>query len=58
MIESHEEHSHKELMLMPLLFISYENYIRSSKSFQERFELDGGSENLPKTNQTWTVFVL
>jgi hypothetical protein len=26
MFESHEEQTHRELMLMPLLFISYDNY--------------------------------
>jgi hypothetical protein len=35
MIEPHDERIHIELMLMPLLFASYENYVRSSKSFQE-----------------------
>ena len=35
MIEPHDEHIHRELMLMPLLFASYEKYVRSSKSFQE-----------------------
>ncbi len=28
------------------------------KIFSRRFELDGGCENLPKTNQIWTVNVL
>ncbi len=35
MIEPHDEQIHRELMLMPLLFASHENYVRSSKSFQE-----------------------
>ncbi len=35
MIIPHDEQIHRELMLMPLLFASYENYVRSSKSFQE-----------------------
>jgi hypothetical protein len=35
MIEPHDEQIHRELMLMPLLFASDENYVRSSKSFQE-----------------------
>ncbi len=35
MIESHEEQIHRELMLMPLLFTSFDSYIRSSNSFQE-----------------------
>ncbi len=33
MIEPHDEQIHRELMLMPLLFASYENYVRSSNSF-------------------------
>jgi hypothetical protein len=28
------EQYHRELMLMPLLFTSYENYLRTSKNFQ------------------------
>ncbi len=35
MIEPHDERIHRELMLMSLLFASYENYVQSSKSFQE-----------------------
>ncbi len=35
MIESHDEQIYRESMLMPLLFASYENYVRSSKSFFE-----------------------
>jgi hypothetical protein len=35
MIEPHDEQIHREWMLMPLLFASHENYVRSSKSFQE-----------------------
>ncbi len=35
MIEPHDEQIHRELMLMPLLFTSYENYVQSSKSFFE-----------------------
>ncbi len=35
MIEPHDEQIHRESMLMPLLFASYENYVRYSKSFQE-----------------------
>ncbi len=35
MIEPHDEQIHRESMLMPLLFASYENYVRSSKSYQE-----------------------
>ncbi len=33
-IQSHEDQEDKELMLMPLLFIFYDNYLQSSKSFQ------------------------
>jgi hypothetical protein len=34
-IQFHNEQNHREWMLMPLLlFTSYENYLRSSKSFQ------------------------
>ncbi len=33
-IQFHKEQNHRELMLMPLLFTSYDNYLRSSKSFQ------------------------
>jgi hypothetical protein len=35
MIEPHDEQIHRESVLMPLLFASYENYVRLSKSFQE-----------------------
>jgi hypothetical protein len=35
MIEPHDEQIHRELMLMPLLFASYENYVQSSRSYQE-----------------------
>jgi hypothetical protein len=35
MIQSHDEENHRELMLIPLLFISYEIYLQSSKSFEE-----------------------
>ncbi len=34
MIQSHDKQNHRELMLTPLLFTSYDNYLRSSKSFQ------------------------
>ncbi len=33
-IQFHNEQNHRELMLMPLLFLSFENHLRSSKSFQ------------------------
>jgi hypothetical protein len=35
MIEPHDEQIHRELMLMPLPFASYENYVQSSNSFFE-----------------------
>ncbi len=35
MIQHHDEQIHRESILMPLLFASYETYVRSSKSFQE-----------------------
>jgi hypothetical protein len=35
MIEPHDEKIQRESMLMPLLFASYENYVQSSKKFQE-----------------------
>jgi hypothetical protein len=33
MIQSHDKQNHRESMLIPLLFPSYENYLQSSKSF-------------------------
>jgi hypothetical protein len=33
MIPSHDEQNHRESILMPLLFTSYDNYLRSSKSY-------------------------
>ena len=33
-IQFHNKQNHRESMLTPLLFTSYENYLRSSKSFQ------------------------
>jgi hypothetical protein len=35
MVEPHDEQIHRKLMLMPLLFTSHENYVRSSNSFFE-----------------------
>ncbi len=35
MIQSHDDQNDRKSMLMPLLFTSYDNYLRSSKSFQE-----------------------
>ena len=34
MIQFHDEQNHRESMLTPLLFTSYDNYLRSSKSLQ------------------------
>ncbi len=34
MIQFHDKQNHRELMLTSLLFTSYDNYLRSSKSFQ------------------------
>jgi hypothetical protein len=56
MIQSHDKQNHRELMLTPLLFPSYDNNLRSSKSFQvslnwiEKF----GCQKPTK----WTVYVL
>jgi hypothetical protein len=35
MIEPHDDQIYRELILMPLLFASYDNYVCSSKSFYE-----------------------
>jgi hypothetical protein len=35
MIQSHIDQNDREPMLMPLLLTSYDNYLQSSKSFQE-----------------------
>jgi hypothetical protein len=35
MIRSHDEENHRESMLMSLLFTFYDNYLQSSKSFEE-----------------------
>ncbi len=42
MIEPHDEQIHRESVLMPLLFACHENYVRSSKSFQEGWNWMGG----------------
>jgi hypothetical protein len=34
-IQFHNEQHHREFMLMPLLFTSYESYLRSSKDFKQ-----------------------
>ncbi len=57
MIHFHDKQNHRESMLTPLLFTSYDNYLQLSKSFQvslnwiEKF-------GYQKTNQIWTVYVL
>jgi hypothetical protein len=38
-IQFHNKQNHRESILMPLLFTSYENYLRSSKSFQVSLNL-------------------
>jgi hypothetical protein len=50
MIEPHDKQIHRELMLMPLVFTSYENYLPSSKSFQEGLNRMEDSKKLAKTN--------
>jgi hypothetical protein len=53
MIQFHDKQNHREPMLTPLLFTSYENNLQSSKSFQvslnwiEKF----GCQNQPKYGQ-------
>jgi hypothetical protein len=39
MIQFHDKQHHRKLMLRPLLFTSYDNYLRSSKSFQVSLNL-------------------
>ncbi len=34
MIQFHDKQNHRETMLTPLVFTSYDDYLRSSKSFQ------------------------
>jgi hypothetical protein len=51
MIQSHDNQNDRESMLMPLLFTSYDNYLQSSKSFQERL-------NWMEDNKIWTSYVL
>jgi hypothetical protein len=48
MIESHEEQNHRQMMLMPLLSTSYDNYKQLVKSFQE-----GSSEEPIRDLATW-----
>jgi hypothetical protein len=50
MIEPHDEQIYRELMLMPLLFASYENYVGSSKSFQEGWNWMENLNILSKNN--------
>jgi hypothetical protein len=39
MTQFHDKQNHRESMLTPLLFTSYDNYLRSSKSFQEHLNM-------------------
>ncbi len=48
MIEPHDEQIHRELMLMPLLFAFYDNYVWSSKSFFEGWNWVEGFNNCQK----------
>jgi hypothetical protein len=51
MIEPHDEQIHRKLMLMPLLCAYYENYVQSSKSFQEGLNwMEDLFKHLSKTN--------
>jgi hypothetical protein len=54
-IQFHNEQNHRELMLTPLLFTSYESYLRSSKSFQVNLNWLGdvkfGCQKLTKYGQ-------
>jgi hypothetical protein len=47
-IQSHDEQNHRESMLMPLLFTSYDNYLRSPKSFQVGLNLMEDVKNCHK----------
>jgi hypothetical protein len=58
MIEFHEEQINKESMLMPLLFTSFDNYLQSSKSFQEGLNLIEDPKIYQKTFYVWTSYVL
>jgi hypothetical protein len=49
MIEPHDEQSHRESMLMPLLF-ALMKLCTIIKTFPRRLELDGGFQHLSKTN--------
>ncbi len=40
MIQFHDKQNHRESMLAPLLFPSYDNYLQSSKKKSSMFELD------------------
>jgi hypothetical protein len=44
MIQSHDEQNHRESMLTPLLFTSYDNYLQPSKSFQVCLNLLGDAK--------------
>ncbi len=47
-IQFHDKQNHRESMLTSLLFTSYDNYLRSSKSFQVHFNW---IENIVAKNQ-------
>jgi hypothetical protein len=57
-IQSHVNQNDRESMLMPLLFHLLRQLFRIIKIFSRRFELDGGFQNLSKTNKIWTSYVL
>jgi hypothetical protein len=48
MIQSHDDQNGRELMLMPLVFTSYDNFLQSSKSFQEDLNWIGDFKNCQK----------
>ncbi len=58
MIQSHDEGNHRELMLMPLLFTFHDNYLRSSKSFQQALKWMEDQTICQKNNKIWTSYVL
>ncbi len=57
MIEPHVEQIHRELMLMPLLFTSYENYELSSNSFFEGWNWMEDL-NICQKSTIWTIYAL
>ncbi len=54
MIQSHVNQNDRESMFMPLLFASYDNYLRSLKSFQEGLNWIEDLNICQKTNIIWT----